>query len=789
VSTGSPGGAAGVGGATANGGATGAGGPAGGALGQGGAGAGAVASGGTTGTAASGGAVGSGGVLGSAGAAPTGPYTWKNVAIGGGGFVSGLVFSPAQNGLVYARTDVGGFYRSTDGGAHWTPLTDQYPSSLGSYLGGESIAPDPTDANVVYAAAGMYESAGATGVILRSTNQGATWTVNAINLPMGGNDTGRGMGERLAVDPNNNAILYFGSRGSGLYKSTNSGANWSKVTAFPTTGDVATTGTSWGLPVVVFDKRGGGAAGSTTIYVAAATTAAGSNLYCSTDGGTTWSAIAGGPTGLMVHHASVGSDGMVWLAYGNNYGPFNTNSSVKLVGQVWTYAAGGTWTNVTPPAANWGGMAGGISVDAQDPTHAIVSTLDWYAPDRLLMTKDAGAIWTVIGQPPISGNAAGSTYDDQGAAYWYSANATLIGTNATNWVEAVALDPFNPTHAMHGSGAGVWSSSDIGSATGANGQGVTWTFSDAGLEETVPQYLMPSVSGAFLGAIGDLGGMRNMDLDSYSTTGEYTNPTQSNVSGIDFAESDPSVVVRVGNSGKVASDVATSSDNGMTWKPCAAAPTGYTTANKMRSVAVAADGNSFVVTWTSGTGFAAVATAGCAAWTATTGLPSGATVAADRVTAGTFYAVSGTTLYLSTDGGLTFTSANTLGTGKGGGAPRPVFGQAGEVWVASAGSLFKFTGAGAVKTQISSITGVGGVGFGAPATGTTHPALFAIGTVGSQYGFWRSDDGAGASWTRINDDQHQFGGLQGNYIGGDETHFGRVFLTTGGRGYIYGEAN
>jgi hypothetical protein len=709
------------------------------------------------------------------------------VAIGGGGFVSGIVFSPAQNGLVYARTDVGGFYRSTDGGAHWTPLTDQYPSSLGSYLGGESIAPDPTDANIVYAAAGMYESAGATGVILRSTNQGGSWTVNAINLPMGGNDTGRGMGERLAVDPNNNTILYFGSRGSGLYKSTSSGASWSKVTAFPVTGDVATSGTSWGLPVVVFDKRGGSAAGSKTIYVAAATTGAGSNLYQSTDGGATWSELAGGPTGLMAHHAAVGSDGTVWLAYGNNYGPYNTNSSVKLVGQVWKVAATGSWTNVTPPSANWGGMAGGISVDAQDPTHVIVSTLDWYAPDRLLMTRDAGATWSVIGQPPISGNTAGSTYDDQGAAYWYSANAQLIGTNATNWVEAVGLDPFNSNHAMHGTGSGIWSSSNIGSATGASGQGITWTFSDTGLEETVPQYMIPSVSGAFLGAIGDLGGMRNTDLDSYSTTGQYTNPIQSTVTWIDFAESNPSFVVRVGNSGKVASDVAYSSDNGVTWMPCATAVPGYTTANKTRSVAVAADGSRFVVAPASVA--AAVTTDNGASWTAVTGLPAGAIVAADRVTAGTFYAVSGTTFYLSTDGGMTFASAGTLGSGKGGGAPRPVFGQAGEVWVASAGSLYRFGGAGVTKAAVSNITSVAGVGFGAPMTSGGHPVVFAIGTVGAQYGFWRSDDGTGSSWTRMNDDAHQFGSLQGGYIGGDEAVLGRVYLTTGGRGYIYGDPN
>ena len=324
VSTGSQGGAGGAagsgagpgaGGATASGGATGAGGPA--------SGGGAPASGGATGA---GGAPGAGGATGSGGAAPTGPYTWKNVAIGGGGFVIGIVFSPAQSGLVYARTDVGGFYRSTTAARTGRRSPTCSRRRKRTTLGGESIAPDPTDASIVYAAAGMYESSG-NGVILRSTNQGATWTVNTIGVPMGGNDTGRGMGERLAVDPNNNTILYFGSRGSGLYKSTNSGASWSQGDRLPDDGRRRRHGTSWGLPVVVFDKRGGTSAGSTTIYVAAASTAAGSNLYHSTDGGTTWSQVAGGPTGLMVHHASIGSDGTVWLAYANDYGPFNTNAA------------------------------------------------------------------------------------------------------------------------------------------------------------------------------------------------------------------------------------------------------------------------------------------------------------------------------------------------------------------------------------------------------------------------------------------------------------------------------
>ncbi|HTB60907.1 MAG TPA: hypothetical protein VLC06_23710, partial [Polyangia bacterium] len=58
-------------------------------------------------------AVQGGGLKGSA------AYNWKNVVVLGGGFVSGIVFSPVEKGLVYARTDVGGAYRWDAAGKAW----------------------------------------------------------------------------------------------------------------------------------------------------------------------------------------------------------------------------------------------------------------------------------------------------------------------------------------------------------------------------------------------------------------------------------------------------------------------------------------------------------------------------------------------------------------------------------------------------------------------------------------------------------------------------------------------
>lgn len=52
-------------------------------------------------------------------------YQWRNVGIGGGGFVPGVVFHPAEQGLAYTRTDVGGAYRLDDRIGRWIPLNDE----------------------------------------------------------------------------------------------------------------------------------------------------------------------------------------------------------------------------------------------------------------------------------------------------------------------------------------------------------------------------------------------------------------------------------------------------------------------------------------------------------------------------------------------------------------------------------------------------------------------------------------------------------------------------------------
>jgi hypothetical protein len=199
--------------------------------------------------------------------------------------------------LVYARTDVSGAYRWDAAGERWVPITDWIGPENANLMGIESLALDPSDPNRVYLAAGTYSAGPA--AILRSTDQGRSFLRSDVPFKMGGNEAGRFNGERLAVDPNQGAILFFGSRSAGLWRSADYGATWRKVDSFPASesaNPAASAGESRprfgfgdqpvGIVGVVFDPSGGGRGSPTPALHAAVSTAA-TNLYRSCDAGAT----------------------------------------------------------------------------------------------------------------------------------------------------------------------------------------------------------------------------------------------------------------------------------------------------------------------------------------------------------------------------------------------------------------------------------------------------------------------------------------------------------------------
>jgi hypothetical protein len=267
------------------------------------------------------------------GAPPQASYRWRDVVIGGGGFTPGIVFSRAERDLVYLRTDIGGAYRWDATRQRWLPLQDSMSES--QYFGIESLAADPVDANIVYMAAGMYGREAA-HAILRSRDRGATWDIFPVSFRMGGNEAGRGVGERLAIDGRDRNVLWFGSRHDGLQQSTDAGAHWRRVDSFPVQG-----GGQTGVSFVIAE--------ASPTLIAGVADAGANHLFRSDDAGKSWRAVAGEPAAaLLPVQAKLGAEGALYIAYSNGAGPNGVTD-----GAVFRYElASGVWTDITPDRAS-----------------------------------------------------------------------------------------------------------------------------------------------------------------------------------------------------------------------------------------------------------------------------------------------------------------------------------------------------------------------------------------------------------------------------------------------------
>lgn len=178
-------------------------------------------------------------------------------------------------------------------------------------------------------------------------------------------------------------------------------------------------------------------------------------------------------------------------------------------------------------------------------------------------------------------------------------------------------------------------------------------------------------------------------------------------------------------------------------------------------------------------------------WTAVDGLPAQAGVEADRVNPSVFYAFSGGLFYASSDGGASFAPTGAAGLPAEGDVRfKALPGVAGDIWLAGgktglAYGLWHSVDGGASFRRVPSVQEADNIGFGKAAPHCRYPALFSSAKVRGVRGIYRSDD-AGVHWVRVNDDRHQYA-WTGAAITGDPRVYGRVYVSTNGRGIILGE--
>jgi hypothetical protein len=271
--------------------------------------------------------------------------------------------------------------------------------------------------------------------------------------------------------------------------------------------------------------------------------------------------------------------------------------------------------------------------------------------------------------------------------------------------------------------------------------------------------------------IGDYDGFRHSNAAAYAP---IHTPRMGTTTGLAHAVANNGAMVRVGNA------MYYTWDGGANWTQTtmngsfghvALSPNGGTLLHSPR------DSTTSYRSWNMGS-----------SWTAISGLnTANLRPTADSVNSNKFYAYNNGTMMVSTNGGVSFAAAGTL-AGGGSSLIRVAPGREGDIWVPlNGGGLARSTNSGASFSNIGTVSDCQAIGFGKADVNASYPTIFIWGTVSGVRGLFRSTN-TGASWVRVNDDAHEYGGPgNGNFVVGDMNTFGVVYMSTAGRGVVYGK--
>ncbi len=167
-----------------------------------------------------------------------GGKTWKNMGLAESEHISDIIIHPtdpdtvwvSSQGPLWTSGGERGLYKTTDGGETWNRVLE-----TDEWTGVTSLVMDPRNPDRLYAATwsrqrtiAAYVGTGPGAGIFTSDDGGETWTELETGLPKGN------MGKiGLAISPIQPDVVYatveVDNRKGGLYRSTNRGASWDKM--------------------------------------------------------------------------------------------------------------------------------------------------------------------------------------------------------------------------------------------------------------------------------------------------------------------------------------------------------------------------------------------------------------------------------------------------------------------------------------------------------------------------------------------------------------------------------
>jgi len=419
-----------------------------------------------------------------------------------GAFANDFVLSVAQNRtdtqVLLAGTDGDGVYRTTDGGANWSPvlgaqktrhivLDKSNPSIIycgnegtgifKSTDGGDSwfssnagmslvnavgIGVDGLDSNHIYV---IWQALNSGGVFFTSDG-GNTWTP-APSLPSQ-RQTG------VAVDPTDGNVAYVCNSGpwnagmdDGVFKSTDGGGTWENNWAFTDTAELEAVAVAPSSPEIVYTG------GNKWLQPF------GTRIWKSTDAGASWALVYDNPDKQFVSVVTIAIDPTDPQVV---YAGTRANGTTVL-GILKTTDGGATWAETNSGLGNLSVLS--VAVDPVESSRVLAATAG-----GVFISADSGASWNPtdslgytrsVAVRPDSIMYAGTLSDgvyrsaDLGGS-WLPFSAGISSITAIN---NIAIDPSNP-HRVHAalSNTGAYAVIDTGTAVwraiGPFGGDVNW---------------------------------------------------------------------------------------------------------------------------------------------------------------------------------------------------------------------------------------------------------------------------------------------------------------------------
>jgi len=350
---------------------------------------------------------------------------WKPVGIGGGGGIYSPSISPHDEKLMFVACDMGGWYRSTDGGNHWRMCDGQQVRKVNF-----PAVFHPTDPNVLYV--------GTRGGLKRSRDRGKTWEHIAGAFKPDDPD----MCRAIAVDPARDDVLlagfstYMSKPGEYLVLSVDGGDTWSVLKNWPV----------FDQPIRKIFFAPKSAKLKRSIFIATA-----DGFYRSDTDGARWMAKNKGLPNTKIRDAA-------W-AYDESLGAFVVFVTVesqwadgKFTGGICKSTDGGdTWQQVTNglDTERAGGTLHQYRFLAMSPTNTKVVSVSSFrraaGPDHaatVYRSADGGASWQkiLIGVPDWPGSNVEPDWMTAEMSWWWGGTACGFACNPNNPDDLVFTD-------------------------------------------------------------------------------------------------------------------------------------------------------------------------------------------------------------------------------------------------------------------------------------------------------------------------------------------------------------